>query len=390
MLIEFFAYGPWARWATPATRLLGAVALLTTLLLPGCSDPTPIRIGFIGGISGRGADLGISGRNGAQLAVEQWNARGGINGRPVELLTRDDGGDPEHARRVFRELALSGCQAVVGPMTSAIALAIAPLADELEVTLVSPTVTTNSLSGRDDHFFRVVAPTRHFTEQSAIHLGEHLGLQRLAVIYDASNAAYAASWLADFRLRYEDAGHAIVKVLTFESGAQERLLPLARQLLADPVDGILILANSLDAALLAQQVRRLDSDVQLAASEWAATSRLTEMGGRAVEGMSIASFLDEDNQSPPYVAFLEAYRKRFGSEPSFGGLTGFDAANVVLNGLARKRDGETMRDYLRRAPTVPAAQGPFDFDADGDGQRSTFIMTIRDGRFVRVRDADRR
>ncbi|MCB1889942.1 MAG: ABC transporter substrate-binding protein [Rhodocyclaceae bacterium] len=367
-------------------RPVTIVWLLAMLLLQACSEPAPMRIGFIGGISGRGADLGISGRNGAQLAVEQWNARGGLNGRPIELQTRDDGGDTEHAKRVFRELSANGCHAVVGPMTSAIALAIAPLADELGLTLVSPTVTTNALSGKDDQFFRVVAPTREFTEQSAIHLGEHLGLSHLAVIYDATNAAYAASWLADFRRRFEADGRAIVAVLTFESGAQERLQPLARKLLSEPIDGVLILANSLDAALLAQQVRHLDADIQLAASEWAATSRLTEMGGRAVEGMAIASFLDEDSQAPGYLAFREAYRKRFGGEPGFGGLTGFDAANVVLNGLARKRPDESLRDYLRREPEVPAAQGAFAFDASGDGQRSTFITTIRDGRFERVRN----
>lgn len=177
-----------------------------------------------------------------------------------------------------------------------------------------------------------------------------------------------------------------MKVLTFESGAQERLAPLARSLLGEPVDGVLILANSLDAALLAQQLRRIDPDVQLAASEWASTARLIEMGGRAVEGMSLATFLDENDQSPAYLEFRSAYRKRFGGDPGFGGLTGFDAANVLLAAFEGRRENEPIRAYLKRAPHVPAVQGAFDFDGSGDGKRRSYITTIRNGHFVRVTD----
>ena len=70
------------RYAT----LIGGLALLVA-----CQKPEPIRIGFVGGLSGRVADLGGAGRNGVQLALEQRNAAGGINGRSVELVVRDDG-----------------------------------------------------------------------------------------------------------------------------------------------------------------------------------------------------------------------------------------------------------------------------------------------------------
>lgn len=69
-----------------------------------CTDPTPLKIGFIAGLTGRFADLGTSGRNGAMLAVELQNAQGGIRGRPVTLLIRDDEHDPLHARQVFGSL----------------------------------------------------------------------------------------------------------------------------------------------------------------------------------------------------------------------------------------------------------------------------------------------
>ena len=64
--------------------------ILSVALVTACSDPEPVKLGFIGGTSGRVADLGIAGRNGFLLAVEEQNAKGGINGRPIEIYFRDD------------------------------------------------------------------------------------------------------------------------------------------------------------------------------------------------------------------------------------------------------------------------------------------------------------
>ena len=365
----------WSRWIRP---LAGALALA---LLAACSPEEPVRIGFIGNISGRG------GRNGVQLAVELRNAAGGIGGQPVELMVRDDGNDEEHARGMFREMVRAGAGVVIGPMTSAMALALAPEAERSGVVLLSPTVTTNELSGKDDHFFRVVSPTRDYSAISARHLVEHRGARTLAVIYDARNASYSSSWLGDFRESFEDLGGRVVKVISFESGPDEHFVPLAEDLLAERTDAILLIANSLDAALLAQQIRKLDTRVVIAASEWAGTERLIEIGGRAVEGIALARFIDAESTAPAWLEFRERFIARFGSEPGFAGLTGFDAANVALEALTRKAPDTSLRDYLKRHPEVAGAQGPFQFDPYGDSQRPSFLTTIENGRFVLFRDA---
>ena len=146
-----------------------ALVILAGLLIIafGCSPPEPVRIGFVGGISGRGADLGISGRDGAQLAVEQRNQAGGVAGRPVEIIFRDDHQDPEIARRVVEELVELGVSAIVGPMTSAMGVAVVPIVNERKVVMVSPTVTTEDLTGLDDYFFRVSSTTGYFSPRNA-------------------------------------------------------------------------------------------------------------------------------------------------------------------------------------------------------------------------------
>lgn len=365
-------------------RLWG-LALLASLLV-ACGKAEPVRIGFIGNVSGRGADLGIGGRNGAELAVEVRNASGGVAGRPVELVAVDDGGDPEHARQALRELAAQGVVAVIGPMLSSIAVVLAPDADAARLPLVSPTVTTNALAGKDDYFFRVISPTRDFAAISAEHLRINLDVKTLAVVYDARNAAYANSWLTDFRRPFESSGGIIRNVLTFESSDSDGLAPLARALLAEQTDAILMLANSLDAALIAQQIRKHDQRTLLATSEWAATERLTEIGGRAVDGMSVPTFVDQDSDAAAFIEFRDRYARRFGNLPGFSGLTGYDAATVILDALAARPDGTPLRDYLKSHPEVNGLQGRFRFDAFGDGTRPTFISVVEGGRLTRFRN----
>ena len=78
------------------------------VLFSGCQNSEPIKIGFSGGLTGRLADLGLNGRNGVILAVEEINRNGGVAGRQIELLIRDDRQDPDVARTVDEELITKG------------------------------------------------------------------------------------------------------------------------------------------------------------------------------------------------------------------------------------------------------------------------------------------
>ncbi len=360
----------------PALATMVAALLLGAL---ACSPPEPVRIGFLGGLSGRVADLGIGGRNGAMLAVEMRNRQGGINGRPIELIAEDDQQDAAVAKQAAGRLLASRPEVVIGPMTSAIAVAILPQFNAAGVPLLSPTVTTNALTGLDDQFFRVVAPTAaHVFKSAEYHFHEN-GLRRTVLVCDLRNKAYSESWAGDFRAAFERLGGEIIAEMGFESG--QSLAALASRVLTEQPDGVVIIANSVDTALLVQQLRMRAADLRIATSEWAATERLIELGGRAVEGLVVAQYVDRDSTAPAYLAFLRAYRERFAHEPGFPGLTGFDATNVALDALAARSSGQSLKQALLAQATFAGAQSPISFDAGGDTQRDTFLSVIRDGKF---------
>jgi len=144
--------------------IAAAIAFFLTNLTPK-SDP--IRIGFVGGSSGRVADLGISGRDGAILAVEQQNLAGGINGREIRLIIRDDQHNPETAAKVDNELIDEGVLAIIGHMTSDMSMVGVKVANERGVLMLSPTTATDELSGMDDNFFRINASISVLSRQLA-------------------------------------------------------------------------------------------------------------------------------------------------------------------------------------------------------------------------------
>ena len=355
------------------------------LFLQSCAPKEPVRLGYLGGLSGRFSDLGVDGRDGVLLAVEMRNKTGGVKGRPIELVVRDDRQESAAARQAMSQLLDLKVEAVIGPMTSSMAADVVPLANAAQVVLLSPTVTTSALSGIDDYFFRILAATSHFAKTSAENHYERLGLRRIAAISDSRNGAYTESWLNDYRSAFATYGGKVVANIRFASDSSVSFPDLARDLLNVQADGILILANSVDAAMVIQHVRKLDATISIATSEWAATERLIELGGKAVEGIAVAQFIDRQSTQPGYVKFRQDYTDRFGREPGFAGLTAFEAANVVLDALEQRDGGQSLKEKMLARKSFPGVQGPIVFDDFGDTRRDTYPATVAGGVFVTLR-----
>ncbi len=127
----------------------------------------------------------MKGRNGAMLAIEQRNAAGGIKGQPLELLVKDDEQNPETARKVMTELLSHNLELIIGPMTSSVAAAVLPQVDSSKTILLSPTVTTTDLTGKDDQFLRVIADTSSYATKSAGFQYKKMRCRTVAALYQS-------------------------------------------------------------------------------------------------------------------------------------------------------------------------------------------------------------
>ncbi|MHB1373357.1 MAG: ABC transporter substrate-binding protein [Thauera sp.] len=363
-------------------RALARAAILA-LGLAACSAPEPIRIGFIGGLSNRTNDTGEAARNALMLAIEQRNEAGGIGGRRLEMLIADDGNRPETAREAMNTLIAARPEAVVGPFTSSMAEAILPLAEGAGMVLLSPVITSMRFVGKDDMLIRLNRSTRDNANNYA-HTLIGRGVRRLAVALDVSNRAFSESWLTELRAIYPELGGTITNVVEFQSAAGTAFSTVAGQLLEASPDALLFIANAVDVARLAQQVRKTSATIPLAAVEWASSEQLLELGGRAVEGLLLAQSYRRDDATPRFEAFRKAYRDRFSQEPGYSAIATYDAATVLFDALLRRKSGEGLKRPLLEGGPYAGLQQEIRFDRFGDTTRAIHFAEIRDGRFVLV------
>lgn len=357
------------------------VVLAGCALLLGCGPETPVRVGFIGGLSDRNSDVGQAGHNGVVLAVEQINRVGGIHGRQVELISRDDAQNRETAEKSAGELAAARVDAVIGPFTSGVATAVVPVLAQTDTLIISPTLTSMAFYGKDDNLVRINRTTRDNAGDYARVLHER-GQRRIAVAYDVRNRSFTESWLDEFRRAFTAIGGTLAAEVPYESSPDVDFGAVVASMLKGRPDGLFYIAGAIDVARLAQHSRRLAPSLPIGASEWAASEQLLELGGKVVEGLIIVQNYDRDDDSVHFREFREAYFRRFQKNPGYSSVSAYDAAQVLFTALERRAEGETVKAAVLKHGPYQGLQQQISFDATGDTPRKVLFTEIRDGRFV--------
>jgi len=349
----------------------------------GCKEPEPIRIGFLGDLTTRAAGLSTSGRDGFLLAIEEINARGGINNRQIEGLVRDTRMDTETALEKVRELAANRVSAIIGPMTSRTAVAIVPEINRTGIPTISPTVSTNELSSLDDYFFRVYYTNAQAAKLLADELTARGDTRRIAAIYDLNNRAYTEDWVRHFQEALEKKGEAQVTRIPFDLRSDTLFLDLAAQAAEVNPQGILVLANAVDTALICQQLVKTGIELPIYATGWSYSDDLIQFGGKSVEGLTIIQSTGMQDPSPKTQAFVEAYQKRYNSRPNFPALHAYDATSMVLGLLEKTTEPRVLREELLKLGQFSGLQSDLSLDRYGDMKNPRiYLARIENGQFI--------
>nr|WP_321396329.1 ABC transporter substrate-binding protein [uncultured Desulfobacter sp.] len=357
------------------------VALFFTFFVQGCGPEDPVRIGFITGTSGHMADMGISARYALLLAVDQCNETGGIHGRRVALVFKDSQHDVATAVKDVQELIALKVDAIIGPMSSTIAMAIVPYLNRSKVVTVSPTATTTQLSGQDDYFFRVCPSAGAQAHVNAAYQLQSANMKRISVAFHSGNPSFCSSFIKQFRETFHNGGGKILFVTGFTSEDGRSFSQIADDLLADRPDGILIIANAMDSAMLCQQIRKISSSVKITLSSWSASRRFIELGSGAVEGTTLPISVDWNSSHPRYKKFQKLFYERYGIEPGIGSLNAYNAAQVVLSALKVRQSGKNLKETILAMGEFEGLQRTIQFDAYGDMNAGVFMYTIRNHQF---------
>jgi branched-chain amino acid transport system substrate-binding protein len=318
-------------------------------------------------------------RRGLELAVEERNAAGGIDGKVIELLVRDSGSDPAKAGAAMDGLlGEDKVMAVIGGVTIAEATALAPVATREERALVSPTASTPGYLEGSRYAFSVYPSNVLEASVVASFLKHELRVKYAAVVY--TTGQYGQEVKNEFVQSFRNQKGEVLRILSFAPGTAEARAPEFAGALAElKPEAVYVVGYWKDTAAVARALRAAGYEGGIYATSCVDTPGFPAAAGDAAEGLVFARppFDDEAGKG---AEFSQAFRQRYGVEPPLFSAYGYDAAQVVIAGL--EKSGGYAKDVMaavRRTEGVEGATGPITFDTDGGVIKDHDISAFHEG-----------
>lgn len=355
--------------------------LLLAFLFIFSKNKESIKIGVFVTITGIYPDLGREIRDGALLAVEIINERGGANGRPLQLIIKDNKYNIEIAKMNYEELYKEKVVAVIGPATSTTAKNILPLINEKKLLTIAPTPTSTELAGLDDYMIRLRPTNREDAEVLAEYLKKNLKIKKIAIIYDVINPSYTRDFIDNFKPHLSKE----TKLLLYPFDEKvKNFNKFSKTILNQSPDAVLLLIDVYNASLFIQNLRILKPDLLILTTIWAKSPSLIEYSGKWAEGVLTVDVVDccRDDDFSKYVN--KRYLEKYGRTMSYAAINGFDSVMIIKKALENGANRENMKEYILKIKRFEGLQGEITFDEFGDRQKRPFIMRITEGKFKRV------
>jgi len=354
--------------------------LLATLASIGAGDArTETLVGLSSAFTGPYAWVGEPHLAGAQLAIDDLNAAGGVLGEPLRLVTVDDACDPEQAPLAARKLASDGVAVIFSATCSGAALAAAPIYREarivwIETSATNPRITDEGGPG----VFRLVGRDDLQGALAGDFLADRWADQRIAIAHDGS--AYGLGLAEQVKKRLNLRG---VMEATFVeyTPRQTDFSALLEQLHAASIEVLYVGGYSPEIGLIARNARDRGLDLQLVSGDSLSTGEFGVIAGAAAEGVLFTSFSDptRDPRTAELMARAGLHEPNARTLYSYAGVEVWAQAVEAAGSLDLGKVTETMRS--RQFDTVLGRIG-FDEKGDVEGFKPFVWFVWRDGTYV--------
>lgn len=366
------------------TWLALSLAVLFVAALPAAAAE-PITIGLFAPLSGDNAEYGITFDRAITLYIEQLNAAGGIDGRPLQLVKEDDRSLPVEAANIARRFAADRrIIATIGSFSSTAALAAAPIYERAGLVQLSPSSSHPDFTAQGTYMFRNVNTQDIEGPLNAEFVVERLGARRVAVIYRQDDWGLTAS--RAFVSAVQDLGAQVVLNEAIVEGTRD-FRPLITRLHSLNADVIYLALFYADAAVFAQQAQQAGLTLPVVTNSSLNNPELITLGGPAVEGFYVPTNYFPGDPHPAVQEFLQAYRERWNEEPDQFAAIAYDSVAVIAEAIrtilasGQPLTRQAVRDALYALEPYRGASGLIQFDAQGDVVKPMTWLVIRDGRF---------
>ena len=342
------------------------------------SESDVIKIGADYALTGNLASYGEWANHGINMAVEQINAAGGINGRRVEVVFEDSQGDPAVAVAAYRKLIDYDKVKYVITFQSSVALAVAPLANADRVVQMDVSATTPDYSSPDDYTFRTGIVANQLASEAALYLTRKK-IERVGVLY--INNDFGVGMSEVFTRTYPGE---IVSQEGFAQDSTDFRTLLTKMKRAIP-EAIFLVSHLKEAGLLVKQARDLGLLTPIVSDVYAIEGEdFLKGAGAAAEGVIyLAPTFASGRDRRVADAFIQAYHSQYNEQASYFAAQAYDGLLALAEVLHQcdYHDTQCARDRLFEID-VEGASGQIKFDRNGDVIKPVEIRTVKDATFI--------
>lgn len=359
--------------------------LLGTLMLASLSAQAqtgPIRIGFQAPLTGPAASDGKTALQGAQLAVEQINSAGGVNGRKLELVVLDDQTQPAQAVPIANKFIGDGIKAVISGSYSGPTRAAASVFQQAKIPYISAYAIHPDIVRAGDFVFRTSFMGEVQGKAAAKLIGDVMKRKRVTMI--SVNNDFGQSLATGFKSAGPSFGLQMVSEYTFGMGDRQ-FGSIVASVKRDNPEVLYIPGYFFNGGPLVAQLRAAGITAPIVGTEGFDTVNFVQIAKEAAEGVIITTSLDRDSTNPDMRRFIDDYKKRFNVGAEMVAASTHTAVNVLAQAIAKVgiEDTVKLRDTIAATRNMPSASGTITFNNWREVYKAAQIQIIKNGEFTR-------
>ena len=348
----------------------------------GAMAADPIKMGAIYPLTGSVAYNGQSKQHGAKIAEEEINAKGGILGRPIQMVIEDGQCKPADSVNAAEKLIVKDkIPVIAGAFCSGATAAVIPVIERYKVPFVSgvssnPALTTE----RKEFFFRACPHEGMYVPSMCKLMVENMKAKNMAFL--AVNDDWGRGTTKTFTAGVEKAGGKVVTIEYFEHG-ETNFAPLLTKIKGLAADGIFIVAETQDGAMLMRQYKEMGVKAMVFGVGSLATDTFAKLAGPASEGIYVMAPYVPSVPGMRNEEFVKKYRSRAKEDPDKYSLAGYDVVYIIAQAIERAKSTEPakIREALEKT-NYDGVISKYDFDDFHQTHTDLFLVQMKKGRPV--------
>ena len=354
----------------------------------GGSDSDTIRIGGLAPLTGDAASYGVAVNNGIQMAVEDINANGGIDGKQIKYIYYDEKGDTTEATNAYNKLVQDDkVVAIIGDVTTKPTLAVAQTSQQDNIPIITATATAAEVTLTGPNIFRACFTDPFQGELMASYASEKLGATKVAVLSDMADD-YSSGIAEAFVAKAKELGMEVVADEKYQDGDVDFKSQLTNIKGQNP-DVLFLPVYYEDLRLISAQAKEVGVTAQLCGADGWDSVLTDNFDSSVLNGGVFCSQYSTESTDERVQNFISTYKEKYEMDPNMFAVLAYAATNMMAQAIsdAGSTDSQAIIDAMA-ALEYDGLTGHMTFDADRNPQKSAVIVSIQDDTYKFVENYD--